>query len=283
MNTDPLDALVAERGTGYPITAAVNAWRNNGSIYTKWAVDKVQEAMRHDLLSNHRSQSEGRMRPSSIANDCRRFHALQFAGFEKLPFSEVSIGYMDAGTWAHYQWQAMLLSAYDLGYGGIVDIEVSVEYEPWKLRGSMDGQQPDNSIFELKTVGSFKWKGWPAKGVVGIKDMKEPPLNYVQQVVGYMACTGAKEASVVCVSRDNNNDFKEFRIEWDQAVFESLDHQFRTTMVMIEAGELPPMLTSCERVVSGDLFDDVSKSKKADWEALFDKCEFHHICPKAVF
>lgn len=278
---DPLDALVAERGAEFPITAAINAWRNNGSIYTKGAVDKIQEAMRHDLLSDHRSQSTGRMRPSSISNECRRFHALQFAGFEKLPFSEVSIGYMDAGTWAHYQWQAMLLSAYEQGFGGLAEIEVIVNYEPWKLRGSMDGQG-NCGIFELKTVGSFKWKGWPSKGIAGIKDMKEPPLNYVQQVVGYMASSGLKEASVVCVSRDNNNDFKEFRIQWDQAVFDALDHQFTNTMKAINRGELPPMQASCERVVSGDLFDGVTKTKKSEWEALFDRCEFHHVCPKAL-
>lgn len=282
MTEDPLDAIARDRGTDYPITAAVNAWRNNGEVYTKAAVARVQKAMKTDLLTNHRSQSEGRMRPSSITNDCRRYHALQYAGFAQLPFSDVSLGYMDSGTWAHYQWQAMLLSAYELGYGGLTDIEVSVKYDPWKLSGSMDGTIHDPSIFELKTVGSFKWKGWVGKGITGLKDMREPPLNYIQQVTGYMAATGLKVASVVVVSRDNNNDFREFRIRWDQAVYEALDLQFLSTMKTIAKGELPPMLESCQRVLTGDVFDDVPKTKKGEWEARFDKCNFHHVCPNAI-
>jgi len=280
--TDLLTELATERGNPLPITTAVNRWRASGEEYTPTAVERVITAMRHDLLSDHRSMSEGRMRPSSIPDPCRRMHALQFAGFEKAPFSERSRGFMDSGTWAHYQWQAMLLSAYELGYGGITDIEVPVRYEPWKLSGSMDGIQPDQSIFELKTVGSFKWSGWKSKGIKGIKDAVEPPLKYTQQVTGYMKSLGVTEASIVCVSRDNNNEFREFRVTWDQAVFDALDRQFTTTMAYVNRGELPPMLESCQWVHYGGSMEGVTTAMRDEWEATFDKCDFHHICPKAV-
>lgn len=280
--TDPLSILAAERGNPMPITAAVTKWRAAGEVYTEAAVERVQRAMRNDLLSDHRSQSEGRMRPSSISNECRRYHALQFAGFDPKPFTEQSRGYMDAGTWAHYQWQAMLLSAYEQGFGGITDIEVPVEYAPWRLRGSMDGVQPDGSIFELKTIGSFKWSGWKSKGVKGIKDAVDPPMNYLKQVVGYMKAREVTEASIIAVSRDNNNDYREFRVQFDQAVFDALDTQMLTTVTMVERGELPHMLASCEWVFYGGSMDDVSSGKRDEWEATFDKCNFSHICPKAV-
>jgi len=282
MNADPLDVLVAERGTRYPITAAIHAWKHNGGIYEEEAVLRVQEAMRHDLLTDHRSHSEGRMRPSSLSNPCGRFHALQFSGFEPIPFSEISTGYMDAGTWAHYQWQCMLLSAYLQGFGGITDIEVPVVYNPWRLSGSMDGVQPDGSIFELKTVGSFKWSGWKSKGIVGIKEMPDPPMHYLEQFMGYLKSQGVTVGSLVCVSRDNNNDFREFRVEFDQAVFDAVDRRTLNTVADLAAGRLPEMQESCARVVSGDLFGDLSKAKKAEWEGIFDRCQFHHVCPKAV-
>ena len=280
MNPDPLDVLIAERGTTKPITAAVNAWRNNGSIYEPDAVDRMFEVIRRDLLTSDRSQSEGRMRPSSIANPCQRFHALSYSGFERDPFSEVSLGFMDSGTWGHYQWQVMLLSAHIQGFGGLTDIEVPVTYEPWKLSGSMDGLQTDGSLFELKTTGYYKYHG--GRYAVGIKKSAEPTLDHLQQVNGYMKAKGVNEASIVYLSRDNNNDFIEFRVQFDQAVFDSKDAQMRATLAKIGRGELPAMLEGCQRVVDGDLFDGVSKEKKGQWEGVYDTCDFRTICPKAV-
>lgn len=284
--TDPLDIIARERAAllapttdDRPITRAVNAWRNNGQVYEKDAIDRLFEVMAKDLLTDHRSSSEGRMRPSSIANPCRRFQALGYVGFEKAPFSEVSLGFMDSGTWAHYQWQAMLLSAHIQGFGGITDIEVPVVYSPWKLSGSMDGVQPDLSIFELKTTGYYKYHG--GKYSIGMKKSKEPTLDHLEQINGYMKSKNVEWASIVYLSRDNNNDFTEFRVKFDQAIFDSKDREMRSTLAQIEAGDLPPMLESCQMVLDGTALN-LTKEKKADAEGVFDRCEFHHICPKAI-
>ena len=280
MTIDPLDAIAAERGTPKPITTAINAWKNNGSVYDSRAVERVQEVMRKDLLTDHRSQSAGRIRPSMIGSDCRRLHALSFAGFEKAAFSEKSLGFMDSGTWAHYQWQAMLLSAWYQGYGGITDIEVPVTYRPWKLVGSMDGVQPDLSIFELKTSGYFKYYG--GKYSIGMANAPEPTLDHLQQINGYMKAKGVQWASIVYLSRDNNNDFIEFRVQFDQAVFDAKDMAIRSTLKSVRDGELPPMLEGCRRVWEGDTLDGVTSAQKATWEGVFERCDFHHICPKAI-
>lgn len=284
--TDPLDTLARERAallapseSDRPITRSVIAWRNNGAIYEKAAVERMFEVMAKDLLTDHRSSSEGRMRPSSIANPCRRFQALSYSGFEKLPFSEMSLGFMDSGTWGHYQWQAMLLSANVQGFGGITDIEVPVVYDPWKLSGSMDGQQPDNSIFELKTTGYYKYHG--GKYSVGMKKSKEPTLDHLEQINGYMKAKEVEWASIVYLSRDNNNDFIEFRVKFDQAIFDSKDREMKSTLALVESGELPPLLESCQMVLDGSAIN-LAKEKKADAEGIFDRCEFHHVCPRAI-
>lgn len=286
MSVDPLDMLAAARAAAAPpstkdrpITRAVNAWKNNGSVYERAAIDRVVAVMLKDLLTDDRSHSEGRMRPSSIANPCRRFQALSYSGFEKAPFSEKSLGFMDSGTWAHYQWQAMLLSAYIQGFGGITDIEVPVVYDPWKLSGSMDGEQPDLSIFELKTTGYFKYHG--GKYSVGVKNMAEPTLDHLEQINGYMKAKGVEWASIVYLSRDNNNDFVEFRVKFDQAIFDSKDREMKSTLATIRKGELPAMLDSCAMVLDGTAIS-LTKEKKAEAEGVFDRCEFHHICPRAI-
>jgi hypothetical protein len=273
-------ALAAKRGTGKPITTAVNAWRANGAIYDPRAVERVQEVMRHDLLTDHRSSSEGRIRPSMLGKECRRLHALSYAGFDKVGFSDKSLGFMESGTWGHYQWQAMLLSAWYQGFGGITDIEVPVVYEPWKLSGSMDGKQPDGSIFELKTSGYYKYYG--GKYAVGMANATAPDLGNLEQVMGYMKAHDTEWASIVYLSRDNNLDFTEFRVPFDQAIFNAKDASMRQTIDYVERGELPPMLEGCRRVFIGDTIDGVSKAKKQDWESVFDNCDFHHVCPKAI-
>lgn len=222
----------------YPVTEAMARW---DGVYTKEAIDRVIEVQRKDWGSDHRSDGSGRIRPSSIGGTCPRPALLSYLGLPSDPAPKSSRMIMDAGTWRHYCWQLMGLSA-----GFLDDIEVPLEHKPWRLKGAADGVG-DCGIFEFKSVNSQKLA--TVKGS-GAPNQFKPIRSHVDQVNAYLVAKDLEWASLVYEDR-NYLGWIEVRIQRDAEVIESLDRRFSAWEAHIKADTLPPILPDCWQQTGG--------------------------------
>lgn len=217
----------------YPVTEALARWDGK---YTQEAIDRVIEVQRKDWGSDHRSHGAGRIRPSSIGSVCPRPALLSFLGDPTDPESRSSRAIMDSGTWRHYYWQLVGLSA-----GFLTQIEVPLKHAKWRLSGSADGIGNTTGVFEFKSVNSQKFSAIRGNG-----DPRQfkPPKEHLDQVNSYLVAKDLHHASLVYEERNYLGWF-EVRVERDEEVIASLDRRFAAWDAHIKAKTLPPILPDC--------------------------------------
>jgi CRISPR/Cas system-associated exonuclease Cas4 (RecB family) len=257
--------------TGLPVTNWVYEWRKSAQEPSEWAIEAVAHNLLNDVLSGRRSDGSGRFRPSMIGNDCARAQVFSYLGFEQAEGREDWNQMAETGSWLHYKWQYEGLAA-----GWLVETEIQVEIPEWNLRGAVDGLCVDDSVFELKTMGKDKYMGKQRN--LPVSKWEKPKWDHIRQVHAYMHATETRQASIVYVDRDSNK-FREFRVNWDQQLFEEMDAFVKHMQASIRAQQLPPILPSCEAIMeSGDV-----KAFDARDKMRFNFCNYREICQTAVF
>lgn len=234
-----------------PVTFGMEKWTNEGAVVTEAALAKVHQIQMDDITLGR--GGEGRFRPSMIGYGCNRAQLLSFIGFPQDEAEDLSSHrVMNNGTWGHYRWQVAGLSA-----GWLQDIEVKVSYEPWHLRGAVDGILADGSGFELKTTSSRSFYS-----------TKEPKPSHLLQVHAYMRALDIDKFSIVYENRDTV-EYKEYRVHRDPAVDWELDAMFNTLNSHLDAQQLPEMLPAC-----------IAKSSN---NFQYKYCNWQQSCPTAQF
>lgn len=213
-----------------PVTRALSNWSGK---YTKAAYDRLMEVIEADTLTADRGDGSGRIRPSSIYAPCPRMKLLSFYGFRSDELEQRGKDYTADGTFGHYRWQLMGLSA-----GVFSDIEVKVEYAPWRLAGSLDALLTDGTPFEFKRMGS-----WRYRKAVNSKAQR-PYDDHLWQVHGYMKATGTEECSLVYENRDTL-EFHEFRVQFDPEIYRALQEDMEMLDEHITNGSMPDILPDC--------------------------------------
>jgi hypothetical protein len=226
----------------YPVTEALARW--NGQ-FTDEALARVYEVMTKDMRTAHRSDGTGRIRPSMLGNICPRPMLLSYEGEPQDRESNASRSIMSAGTWRHYYWQAVGLSA-----GFLTAIEVPVELPGWKLKGNLDGQMANGEVFELKSVNSRRFS--QVKGDEGPNGYS-PIDSHVEQVHPYMKATKSEWTSMVYEDR-NYLGFVEVRVHYDGKIMAELSDKVELWADHIRAGTLPPIRPDCLKQ-TGSVFD----------------------------
>jgi len=234
-----------------PVTFGMSKWREGGSVITKEAFERLQEVMFNDSFDNSRTSGEGRMRPSLIGDVCKRKHLFSYMGLDQLEPEDSSYDVMNAGTWGHYRWQLAGLSQ-----GWLTDIELQVSYDPWQLRGAMDGMISDGSGWELKTVGSNKF--------YNILKADMPVSAHLMQVHAYMRALDLSHFSIVYENRDHAT-WKEFRVARMQEIDTQLDELMSSLKEHISEKTLPQILEPC--------------TKQTGYS--YNYCNWREICPTA--
>lgn len=233
------------------VTQYMHVW--NG-VMTRDAIERVaaQEILDNSKIGiESRMDGRGRIRPSNLGNECARLHVLSWMG---MPQKIGDRSLMDDGTQRHYYWQKVGLSA-----GFLSDIEVKVQIPYLEIRGSMDGLMVDGTVFEFKETG-------PALYDKVIKD-KMPSPGHLLQVHAYMKAADTKRASIVYEKRSYQVQWHEFRVDFDDDIFNTLIGRIAPALDGMAHGELPPMLEECLGL-SGP---------------TFSRCRFHEVCPSATF
>lgn len=252
-----------------PFTSGHLRWLADGCVVTPEAFRRVTEVQVQDYFKTDRSDGSGRLRASAFGTldmagveYCERRHLLSFLGVTQDPPDTSSIEIMNTGTQLHYYLQQAGLSA-----GWLADIEVPVEYEPWRLRGSMDGVMADGSGLEIKTTNStiFSKVSNRKKDLeaAGGNPAQAAKVSHLWQIHMYMRASGLEKFSLVYIDRGFPSRFLELRVEHDQDIADAVDDAMDSLIDWIQARELPPMLDSCQRQTG----------------KTYESCSFRSHCP----
>lgn len=266
--------------SGLPVTDWVETWRDNGEKYTEEALRRVCEIKIKDKLSERRSDGSGRFRPSMIGNPCARAQVLSYLGFDQAEGKREWEQMAHAGSELHYAWQEQGLSA-----GWLKDVEVEINIPTWRLRGQADGQCIDGSVFELKTIGSDKYWG-KRNGTMPVAKWEHPVAEHVRQVHAYMYAMKTDWASIVYIDRDSN-DYREFRVPFDEKVFDAMNEFVLAAIDDIDSQRLPVIQPGCAEVMAEratfDPFAPTKPSSRTTGSRRFNFCNYREVCEHAQF
>lgn len=215
-----------------PVTRALAEWDGQFTV-TAW--ERLQEVMNRDFFTADRRDGAGRIRPSSIGQACPRPALLSYHGYPADPEPRAARSIMDAGTWRHYYWQLVGLSA-----GFLDDIEVPIDHAPWRLKGSADGIGSEVGVFEFKSTNSTKMS--QIRGTSAAQH--RPDEAHLRQVQAYMRATGLETASLVYEDRAYLS-FLEVRVSADDAAQDDLGRLFSAWNAHIANDTLPAILPAC--------------------------------------
>lgn len=266
--------MAIDRGTDYPVTAWIEQYRRQGSPMNMDCLEIAYQAMVKDLSTGNRADGKGRLRPSAIGDTCARAQAFSFFGAPTAEKEDWIEQKAMGGTLSHYWFQAEGMSA-----GWITDIEVPVEIPEWRLRGQLDGMCIDGSVLELKTLSTQKYEGLYRKYLPVAKWTSAKP-DHIKQCHAYMHATGARFASIVYMDRGERT-FREFRIAFDQALFDEMDAQAKHILALADDRRLPDRLFGCQMLQDGydpKLFDESDVNSWLDEQRW---CNYKEICRHA--
>lgn len=153
------------------------------------------------------------------------------------------------GTWVHYRWQAMLLTA-----GILDDIEVFHEFKPKRARCSMDGEGTAQiSRFKGMLFG-FELKGRNSYTYTQQRAQDEPDEKTRRQVDFEFYLSGLDVFSVVNENKDN-----QMNAEWvfyrDRDRIAEVAKELTSLNKAIDRERLHPMIPECKRrLASGEFY-----------------------------
>lgn len=216
-------------------------------VYSEEALEHVMKVLRKE----YKHPRAGRFSPSAMG-ECDRAVVFGFAGAPQAGFDLDNVEMMEHGSWSHLRWQAEAITM------GWMTAGEAWTYDPDTLAGgSMDGVMIDESIFELKTAGSFVYTRI-------VNTEREPTPGAVFQVDTYLVLSDRDTASIVYENR-SGGQFHEFRHhrtrEGDNRVIRTLN----SYNAYVENDELPPMLDGCEMRQG----------------PVYRRCPFRKVCPRA--
>lgn len=246
-----------------PFTSGHLKWLSDGCPITQDAFRRVTEVQIQDYFKTNRADGSGRLRASGFGQVgmagieyCERKHILSFLGIEQDPFSTSTVEIMNTGTQLHYYFQQAGLSA-----GWLADIEVPVNYSPWRLRGSMDGLMADGSGLEIKTTNSTSFSKVDRKRkdleAAGRDTAGAASLSHLWQIHMYMEAAEIEKFSLVYIDRGWPSRFIELRVTRDEQIAKDVTDAMERLMEWIVNEELPPMLLGCQQQ-SGKTYENCS-------------------------
>ena len=94
--------------------------------------------------------------------------------------------------------------------GYLTDVEVPIEVDKYRLRGTLDGLCSDGSVVDFKSMNSR-----------GFNNLEEPYPSHINQLHGYMFAQGASHGRMVYECKDTQR-IKEFAVKFETATWEAL-------------------------------------------------------------
>ncbi len=173
----------------------------------------------------------GWFHPSSLSHPCDAHLGFEFMGVKpQQKFTARTLRIFDLGTGRHKDWGRYLR----LSKASIVGPDCSLSFSIPNLciRGECDDiiKNPltgEISIFELKTMNSFQWKG-----------LRIPLGDHMTQVHAYMAGKGIPATLIVYENKDTQEP-KEFLVRFDAPTWDRITERTQRIRAQIEEGVVP--------------------------------------------
>jgi hypothetical protein len=235
-----------------PFTVGHRKWLEEGGTVTPSAFKTLMEIQVDDYFKVDRSDGSGRLRASGFSmigypkiQYCERRHLLSYLGITGEDFDSGSREMMNTGTQLHYYYQLAGLSA-----GWLAEAEVPISYEPWILRGSMDGLLADGTGLEIKTTGSHIYSKMEQRRkdhlAKGQEEWRAASLAHLWQIHMYMEAADLDKFSLVYIDRGYPSRFTELRVPRDEAIMNDVNAALTNLVEHIRDEFLPPMLEECQ-------------------------------------
>lgn len=227
---------------------------------------------------------EMRVSPSSVGDVCTRRVLFSYGGHPQAVEEPRKIDLMDLGSVLHLKWQMEGLSAGWLAtpeVWGAVDVEqltaaaaaleVADTSRPVvtvaKMGGSADGELTDGSLFELKTVGAWKF-GKVRKRADPSHLLQMEAYWLIREILGNT--NGVWQlGSLVYVNRESG-EYKEWRIHTSASRRLALFRWLEEYDGYIAVDELPDMHPTCSEEL---------RVGKVD--GMYGGCRYRATCPAA--
>jgi hypothetical protein len=192
--------------------------------YTQSALSFAQMA-----LNKPDRVRKGTVSASSLGG-CAREQQFVYLGLPKLPPEAKAAMRMQNGSFMHLRWQMEGLSE-----GWLLDAEVPVISNPYKLSGTMDGMLYDGSILELKSINA---NGFSRIATFG------PMLPHLFQMATYALCTGHTRGVFLYENKDTQ-EYKEIVVGPEDLPMVDVIDKALALWTAIEAQELQQPLEKC--------------------------------------
>lgn len=200
---------------------------------------KFNHVTRRLVLALMHGQDPRRRDPSvfhaSAAGNCRRQQVIGIRYHDLLVPQEKSLDgeqRMGEGRWSHIKWQAIFSNM-----GLLVRAEYLVEYEPWHVMGSPDGEirlpwlsQRDRFLLEVKSMSRYRWELAVKAG--------QPEMPHQYQTHTYIQATDLQDIVYLYENRDTQ-DWKIFYQKRDLDIVKFLRKRYRYMNYHLVEGELP--------------------------------------------
>jgi hypothetical protein len=216
-----------------PVTLQHERWLLDGSHVTKEAAKVAQKILSGDMGSSR--YRDPLFRASGIGSCLRRQTFSRIASAAHLERREPQDGKLAniflTGNFLHLKWQMAGLSA-----GYMTQVEVPVDRPELGYGGTMDAMLYDGSGFEYKSINS--------RGYSMVTDRYQPTDTHLKQVTAYMILADLDKFSVVYEDK-NTQEWKEFRVEREIKIEESVLSEMRILTKGYTEKKLPDIIPGC--------------------------------------
>lgn len=187
---------------------------------------------------------------ASQSGSCLRRQELTFLGVSStVPLPPKTIRIFNNGTWIHYRWQALLLTA-----GILDDIEVGYKNDSHRSRCSMDGQGTARISRYKGMLFGFELKGRNDYTYSQQRAQNGPDEKTQRQVDFEFYLSGLDVFSIVNENK-NTQDNTEWVFYRDQDRIRDVAQEVSSLNKAIDRMRLHPMIPECKRqLASGEFY-----------------------------
>jgi hypothetical protein len=201
---------------------------NANPTYSDEALEFAQMVLSSEVGGNRARKASFR---ASALGSCPRKQALKAAGAKSAEsISARTSSIFATGNFLHLKWQMQGLTE-----GWLKEAEVPVDSENYDFGGTLDGVLYDDSLFEFKSINPR-----------GYADVNEwgPKKLHIRQAHGYMWLKNLTAVSFVYENKADQ-EWREFRIERDDRIIDSIIQEIEALEGHNETKTLPLMLDQC--------------------------------------
>lgn len=226
-----LKDLIKASKTDLPITVRHERWltENSNATYNDAAIEFANRALAKEVGGGRKRGATFR---ASGLGFCERQRVFKFMRQpERNTIDSHLANIFHTGQFIHLKWQMAGLTE-----GWLAEAEVPADDKELNFGATLDGILFDGSGFEAKSINERGYRIVMDSG---------PKLDHIRQVHGYMMLREDIERFSILYENKNTGDWKEFRVERDQSIIDSVRAEIKRLNNYVTTKNLPVIQPKC--------------------------------------